>query len=59
MLDFQAEKRMFESDVECEAARLVRRGVPPFDAITQARDLVSRRRREQADREAAEDRSRG
>ncbi len=35
----------WEIEVEHEAARLVKQGVPPWDAIEQARENVSRRRR--------------
>lgn len=34
----------WNADVEEEATRLILQGVPPFDAIAQARDRVSRRR---------------
>ena len=36
--------REWEYEVDTEAARLVESGVPPFDAIAQARDLVVEKR---------------
>jgi hypothetical protein len=35
-------------EVDREAARLVEEGTPPYDAIEQARNIVSRRRRAEA-----------
>jgi hypothetical protein len=53
MSDFETEKRKFENEVESEAARLVRDGTPPYDAIGRARDIVSSRRQEAAQRRRA------
>lgn len=36
--------RDWNFEVEQEAERLIRRGVPPYDAIDQARNAVSKRR---------------
>jgi hypothetical protein len=48
MSTFDYEKRKFEDEVEAEAARLVRQGTPPYDAIDQARRMVTARRRQAA-----------
>ncbi len=48
--EFQRESEAWTDEVNAEAARLVRQGVPPFDAIIRARDIVSRRRAEKARR---------
>jgi hypothetical protein len=40
--------RSWEIEVESEAERLINEGVPPYDAVEQARDIVSRRRRGKA-----------
>lgn len=48
-MSFEDEKRRWDIEVDAEAARLVRLGVPPYDAISQARQRVEQRRREQAD----------
>lgn len=36
--------RKWKSEVEREMQRLIERGVPPWDAAEQAREIVSRRR---------------
>lgn len=46
---FYEEMRAWEAEVDAEAARLVREGTPPFDAIEQARQIVIARRRRAAD----------
>ena len=38
--------RRWDNEVEDEAMRLIERGTPPYEAIQQARDIVSRKRRE-------------
>lgn len=45
---FEDEQRKWDVEVDTEAAELIRRGVPPYDAIEQARNNVSRRRRAQS-----------
>lgn len=47
--DFDLERRKWNAEVDAEAARLVRKGVPPFDAIEKAREIVSRRRKDAPD----------
>lgn len=42
---FDYERSKWNGEVDAEAARLVRLGVPPLDAIIQARQRVSARRR--------------
>jgi len=44
MRQFEEAKREWESEVDTEAARLVKQGIPPFDALEQARRNVSMRR---------------
>lgn len=46
MSSFENESRAWDSEVDHEAAELVRRGTPPYEAIQRARDAVSRRRRD-------------
>jgi hypothetical protein len=48
---FGEESDRFGREVDAEAARLVRRGMPPYEAIEKARGIVSARRAEQARRE--------
>lgn len=45
-MTFKLESRIWEAEVDAEAARLVRLGVPPWDAMIQARQRVEHRRRE-------------
>ena len=52
-MSFETESRVWAAEVGEEAARLVRLGVPPWDAMIQARQCVSCRRRAEAD--AAQD----
>ena len=47
MSAFERAMREFAGEVDAEAARLVALGVPPLDAVIQARQRVSQRRREQ------------
>ena len=44
--DLNSATRRWNIDVETEAARLIRLGVPPWDAAIQARQRVEKRRRE-------------
>lgn len=46
MSEFDYESQKWTREVDAEAAQLVRQGVPPWDAIQQARDAVARRRRQ-------------
>lgn len=55
MTDFERESRLFQQEIEEEAARLVRLGVPPWDALIQARARVRQDR--QAARRGREDHS--
>lgn len=43
-MNYETEARNFVIEVESEAARLIALGVPPWDAIIQARQRVSARR---------------
>jgi hypothetical protein len=43
--EFEREKAQFDNEVDAEAAKLVRDGMEPFDALNVARDTVQRRRR--------------
>lgn len=47
-MDLQSAIRDWDSDVQSEAERLIRLGVPPYDAAVQARQRVDQRRREAA-----------
>lgn len=47
-MDFRSESRSWGVEVDVEAARLIRLGVPPWDAAIQARQRVEKRRREAA-----------
>lgn len=40
--------RAWDAEVDAEAARLIERGIPPFDAVIRAREIVSARRRNRA-----------
>ena len=40
--------RDWNFEVEQEAARLIRCGIPPYDAMEQAREIVSKRRADKA-----------
>jgi non-homologous end joining protein Ku len=42
--EFEREKAAFDNEVDAEAAKLVRDGMEPFDALRIARDTVQRRR---------------
>lgn len=44
MSNFITERRVWEAEVDAEAARLLRLGVPPWDALIQARQRVQKRR---------------
>jgi hypothetical protein len=46
--DFEQESRLWSAEVKGVAAELVRRGTPPYQAIEDAREIVSERRRRQA-----------
>jgi uncharacterized protein HemX len=53
MNDAEQAAREFRGEVDAEAARLIRIGVPPWDAAIQARQRVSRRRLESAQADPA------
>ena len=42
--DLQDAIRQWDREVEIEAVRLIESGVPPYDAIKRAGDIVSQRR---------------
>lgn len=44
-MSYEDASRAFGSDVREEAERQVMRGVPPWDAVIKAREIVSVRRR--------------
>jgi hypothetical protein len=44
--DFKDAQRNWDIEVEAEAVELIESGTPPYDAIDQARNIVSRRRRQ-------------
>lgn len=46
MTSYEQAAREFVNDVDAEAARLIELGVPPWDAVIQARQRVEKRRRE-------------
>ena len=46
MNDFESKRRSFVTEVKHEAAKLIERGVPPWNAVEQGRKLVSYRRRQ-------------
>lgn len=48
--DFRSAQRRWDNEVEAEAVELIESGTPPYDAIDRARNIVSRRRRENAQR---------
>lgn len=51
MMDWET-KRVFadwDNDVNAEMRRLIKNGVPPYDAVDRARENVSRRRQENGD----------
>lgn len=49
-----ADIQRWEHDVDEEAARLIRLGVPPYDAIIQARQrIAAQRRREHGQKDSA------
>ena len=43
----------WEREVEAEAVKLIRRGVSPWDAIKQAREIIAGRRQDKYRREGA------
>lgn len=45
-MSFETESRLWKVEVGEEAARLIRLGVPPWDAMIQARQRTERKRRE-------------
>lgn len=52
-MSYQSAANDWKAEVEAEADRLIiQRGVPPWDAIQQARDIISNRRRQQANKVA-------
>ncbi|NIR52916.1 hypothetical protein GWO43_30315 [candidate division KSB1 bacterium] len=46
--DFAAESAAFDDEVKATAAKLVREGTPPYNALAKAREIVSQRRRQRA-----------
>jgi hypothetical protein len=46
--DYEQAAREFVREVDAEAARLIQLGVPPWDAIIQARQRVEKARRDKA-----------
>jgi hypothetical protein len=46
--EFMREKAAFDREVDSEAAKLVRDGMEPYDALNVARDTVQRRRQRAA-----------
>lgn len=48
MSEFDYEAQKWTREVETKAAEFIRQGVPPWDAMQQARDAVSRMRRRAA-----------
>jgi hypothetical protein len=55
MKELQRAMRQWDEDVEEEAVRLVKQGVPPYEAVGQARQIVSRRRYYEAQQSAREE----
>lgn len=47
-MSFEFESLSWRVEVEAEAERLIRRGVPPWDAVIQARQRISEKRRREA-----------
>lgn len=47
-MSFELEKKSWDVEVDIEAAELVRRGTPPYEAMKQAESIVSVRRMEKA-----------
>lgn len=45
----------WDREVDAEMVKLIERGVPPFDAASRARDIVSARRSEARDEKRATD----
>ena len=45
--------REWDAEVDREAIRLIKAGVPPFDAVERARKIVERRRQQAAGGSAA------
>jgi hypothetical protein len=43
--------REWDLDVDLETARLIREGTPPYDAVEQAKKIVSRRRMKKAQKD--------
>lgn len=46
-MSFTLERRLWNEDVDIEAAKLVRKGIPPYEALGRAESIVSTRRREE------------
>jgi hypothetical protein len=57
-IDFQSAKRQWDLEVEREAVELIECGVPPYDAMERARNIVSARRRQKRLTEAAKEKER-
>ena len=45
---FEVEKRKWDDEVDVVAARLVRKGTPPYEALIRARNAVSTKRKREA-----------
>ena len=45
MSEFEIERRRWSEEVDAEAARLLREGVPPYEAIDRARTIIAGRRK--------------
>jgi len=52
--DFKDAMRRWDIEVEAEATELIESGTPPYEAIEQAKNIVSRRRRDKAGAEKQE-----
>jgi hypothetical protein len=47
--EVQREIRRWDNEVDAEAAKLIRRGVPPYQAVEQAVKNISQRRAQEAE----------
>jgi hypothetical protein len=45
---FEVEKRKWDDEVDVIAAKLVRKGTPPYEALVRARNTVSTKRKREA-----------
>jgi len=44
-MSFKIERKLWDDEIDTEATKLVRKGMPPYEAVEQARDIVSTKRR--------------